>query len=217
MERKPKRVERVNHLVALPSMKKKVWLFLLLTVPLGSWCPITDIQYLRYDIFVSNNKIGEVLASKNSKGPLTTYSIQTNLSFTLLEKYDVNYQLSSSYKNNYLTESALKNIVNGDLEDDVHIKWDGTQYTGQANKKNVVLKEKIKHSIAKLYFHEPSGVERIFSEKYIDFEKLKVQPPNEYILHLGDGNKSHYKYINGICTEVNSSKSFFKILIKIRR
>jgi Tol biopolymer transport system component len=197
-------------------MKKKSWLLLLLIIPLGSWCPITDLQYLRYDIFVSNNKIGEVLASKNSKGGLITYSVQTNLSFRLLEKYDVNYQLSSSYKNNYLTESALKNIVNGKLEDDVHIKWDGQQYTGQANKKTVSFKEKIKYSIAKLYFHEPIGIERVFSEKFTDFQKIKTQNPNEYTLFLEDGSKTHYKYLNGICTEVNSNKSFFKIQIKLR-
>lgn len=198
-------------------MTKKVWYFLLLIIPLSSWCPISELQYLKYDIFVADNKIGEVLASKNTKGILTTYSVQTNLSFKVLEKYDVNYQLSSSYKNNYLIESALKNIVNGDLEDDVHLKWDGTQYTGQANKKTVRIKERIKHSIAKLYFHEPLGVERIFSEKYTDFEKLKQGQANEYVLHLGDGNKSHYKYSNGICTQVTSTKSFFKILIKLRR
>ncbi|MDB5256514.1 MAG: hypothetical protein JWM14_1209 [Chitinophagaceae bacterium] len=198
-------------------MTKKGWLLLLLIVPLGSWCPIVELQYLRYDIFVGDNKIGEVVASKNAKGTSTTYSVQTNLSFKVLETYDVNYQLSSSYKNNYLIESALKNIVNGKLEDDVHIKWDGLQYTGQANKKTIRLKERIKHSIAKLYFHEPLGVERIFSEKYTGFEKLKAEPANEYVLHLGDGNKSHYKYSNGICTEVTSTKSFFKIQIKLRR
>jgi len=197
-------------------MTKKVWLSLLLIILLSSWCPINELQYLKYDIFVADNKIGEVLASKNTKGILTTYSVQTNLSFKVLETYDVNYQLSSSYKNNYLIESALKNIVNGKLEDDVHIKWDGVQYTGQANKKAVRVKERIKHSIAKLYFHEPVGIERIFSEKYTDFEKLKSAPANEYVLHLGDGNKSHYKYSNGICTQVTSSKSFFKILIKLR-
>ena len=198
-------------------MTKKVGLSLLLIVLLSSWCPITELQYLKYDIFVSDNKIGEVLASKNSKGALTTYSIQTNLSFRLLEKYDVNYQLSSSYKNNYLIESALKNIVNGKLEDDVHIKWDGVQYSGHANKKTVSFKERIKYSIAKLYFHEPVGLDRIFSEKYTDFQKLKTSASNEYVLHLEDGNKSHYKYMNGICTEVTSSKSFFKIQIKLRR
>lgn len=198
-------------------MKKKGWLFLLLLIPLGSWCPVAELQYLRYDIFVSDNKIGEVLASKNSKGVLTTYSVQTNLSFRLLEKYDVNYQLSSSYKNNLLIESALKNIVNGKLEEDVHIKWDGAQYIGQANKKSISFKEKIKDSIAKLYFHEPAGLERVFSEKYIAFQKLKTQAASEYVLHLEDGNKSHYKYINGVCTEVTSSKSFFKIQFKLRR
>ncbi len=198
-------------------MKTKSWFLLLLVIPLSSWCPVNELQYLKYDIFVSDNKIGEVLASKNSKGVVTTYSVQTNLSFRLLEKYDVNYQLSSSYKNNYLIESALKNIVNGKLEDDVHIKWDGVQYTGQANKKSVTVKEKIKHSIAKLYFYEPTEVDRIFSEKYTDFQKMKTQSSHEYVLHLEDGNKSHYKYTNGVCTEVTSSKSFFKILIKIRR
>lgn len=198
-------------------MTKKIWLLILLSVPLGSWCPITDLQYLKYDIYVGDSKIGEVLASKNTKGALITYSVQTNLSFKVLEKYDVNYQLSSSYKNNYLLESALKNIVNGTLDDDVHIKWDGAQYVGQANKKAIRFKEKIKYSIAKLYFHEPTGVERVFSEKYVDFAKLKSGDANEYILHLGDGNKSHYKYSNGICTEVTSTKSFFKILIKLRR
>lgn len=197
-------------------MTKKVCFFLPLIIALSSWCPITELQYLRYDIFVGDNKIGEVVASKNSKGILTTYSVQTNLSFKILETYDVNYQLSSSYKNNYLIESALKNIVNGKLEDDVHIKWDGVQYTGQANKKTIRLKERIKYSIAKLYFHEPIGLERIFSEKYTAFQKLKAEA-NEYVLHLGDGNKSHYKYSNGICTEVTSTKSFFKIQIKLRR
>ncbi|MDF2455990.1 MAG: hypothetical protein K0R51_1983 [Cytophagaceae bacterium] len=198
-------------------MKTKKWFFLLLILPLGSWCPVTDLQYLKYDIFVSDNKIGEVLASKNSKGVLTTYSVQTNLSFRLLEKYDVNYQLSSSYKNNYLIESALKNIVNGKLEDDVHLKWDGVQYTGQANKKSISVKGKIKDSIAKLYFHEPGGLDRIFSEKYLDFQKIKAQGAAEYVLHLDDGNKTHYKYMNGVCVEVTSSKSFFKILFKLRR
>lgn len=209
-------MERLIHRVSF-SMKTKGWFLLLLIIPLGSWCPVTDLQYLKYDIFVSDNKIGEVLASKNSKGVLTTYSIQTNLSFRLLEKYDVNYQLSSSYKNNYLIESALKNIVNDKLEDDVHLKWDGVQYTGQANKKPISFKERIKYSIAKLYFHEPVGLERIFSEKYTDFKKLKTQAANEYVLHLEDGNKTHYKYVNGVCTEVTSNKSFFKILIKLRR
>jgi hypothetical protein len=197
-------------------MKKKALLFLVLILPLSSWCPIIERQYLTYDIFVADSRIGEVVASKNSTGALTTYSVQTNLSFKLLEKHDVNYQLSSSYKNNYLIESALKNVVNGKLEDNVHLKWDGIKYTGQANQKAFLIQEKINYSIAKIYFHEPSGVNRIFSEKYTAFEKLKHEPPHEYILHLGDGNKSHYTYANGICTEVTSTKSFLKIVIKLR-
>jgi hypothetical protein len=197
-------------------MKKKVWIILLLAIPLGSWCPVGLFQYLNYDIFVADSKIGQVIASKSTKGIVTTYSVQTNLSFKLFEQYDVNYQLSSSYKNNYLMESALKNVVNGSLEDNFYLKWDGTQYSGQANNKAIQIKEKIKNSIAKLYFQEPLGVDRIFSEKYAGFEKIKSDINNEYILQLGDGNKTKYRYANGICTEVTSNKSFFKIRIQLR-
>ncbi|MDB5273893.1 MAG: hypothetical protein JWO58_2260 [Chitinophagaceae bacterium] len=197
-------------------MKKKYWLFLILIIPLGSSRPIVEVQYHTYDIFVAENNIGKVTASKNVNGSMTTYSVQTNLSFKLLETYDVNYQLSSTYKNNYLVESALKNMVNGSLQDNVHIKWDGTQYTGQANQKNILIKEKINQSIAKLYFQEPVDVKRVFSEKYMSFENITTDTPGDYVLHLGDGNKSHYIYNNKVCTDVISTKSFFKIQFKLR-
>jgi len=197
-------------------MKKTAWIFLLLTIPLGSWIPVSHFHYLNYDIFISENKIGEMRALKNETGSVITYSIQTNIAFKVFEEYDVNYQLSSSYKNNLLIETALKNKVNGKIENNVHLKWNGTKYVGHSNGKEVSVNEKINQSIARMYFHEPVGVSKIFSEKQMQFHPLRQNKKNEYILHLEDENKSKYTYHNGICTEVNSTKSFFKVLIKLR-
>jgi hypothetical protein len=197
-------------------MKTKTCIFLLLAIPLGSWIPVPHFHYLTYDIFVAENKIGEMRALKNETGTLTTYSIQTNISFKVFEDYDVNYQLSTSYKNNMMVETALKNIVNGKSENNVHLKWNGTKYVGHNDKKVISIQEKIFLSTARLYYYEPSSSSKVFSEKMVGFQPIKINKKNEYILHLHDGNKTKYTYQNGICTEVNSTKGFFKILIKLR-
>jgi hypothetical protein len=197
-------------------MKKKAWIFLLLTIPLGSWIPIPHFHYLNYDIFVAESKIGEMRAIKNEAGPITTYSIQTTISFKVFENYDVNYQLSTSYKNNMMIETALKNIVNGKLEDNVHLKWNGSKYMGYSNQKAITLQEKVILSIARLYYYEPITTSKVFSEKFLDFQPIKLNKKNEYMLHLDDGNKSKYTYQNGICSEVSTNKGFLKISIKLR-
>ncbi len=197
-------------------MNKKACIFLLLSIPLGSWIPISNFHYLNYDIFVSENKIGELRALKNETGPVTTYSIQTTIAFKVFEEYDINYQLSTSYKNNQLIETSLKNRVNGSVENDVYLKWNGTKYQGHNNKTPVILESKIHNSIARLYFHEPIGVTKVFSEKLMKFQPLRANRKNEYVLNLEDENRSKYTYRNGICTEVNSNKSFLKVLIKLR-
>lgn len=197
-------------------MYKKSLIFLLLAIPLGSWMPIPQFNTLSYDILISNNKIGEMRAVRHENGVWSTYAVHTNISFRLFEQYDINYQLSSSYKNKLMIESVLKNIVNGSTENNVHLKWDGTKYQGQNNGKAISINEEIYQSIARLYFHEPSGINKVFSEKFSDFQNIKTNTKSEYILELNDGNKSKYTYINGICSEVHSSKNMFKITFKLR-
>jgi hypothetical protein len=197
-------------------MKMKAFIFLLLAIPLGSWIPVPNFNTLNYDILVSDTKIGEMRAIKNERGAWATYSIHTNISFRVFESYDINYQLSSSYKNNVMMETVLKNIVNGATENNMHLKWDGTKYQGHNNADKISVSEKIRYSTARMYFHEPLGIEKVFSEKFVVFQPLRINRKNEYILHLEDGNKSKYTYVNGICTEVHTSKNLVKINIKLR-
>ena len=197
-------------------MKLKACIFLLLTLPLGSWIPIPKLNTLKYDILISDNKVGELRAIKNERSGWSTYSIQTNLSFRVFEPYDINYQLSSSYKGTVMMETSMKNIVNGTVENNVHLKWDGTKYNGYNNNEKISILQKIYHSTARLYFHEPVGVDKVFSEKFVVFQALKANRKNEYILNLEDGNKSKYTYLKGICTEISTNKGLFKITIKLR-
>jgi hypothetical protein len=199
---------------------KKIKLYIILITCLSSfssWVPSPEFHYLNYDIFIADdNKIGEMRAIKSISGNVINYSVQTKISFRVFQSYDINYQLSSSYKNDQLVETVLKNVVNGKLENNVKLIWNGEKYIGTNNNKPYEIKERIKISTAYLYFHEPKVATKVFSDKFSEFNHIESEGNGIYTLHLSDGNKSKYTYKNGICQEATTVKNFVKIKLKLR-
>jgi len=112
---------------------------------------------------------------------------------------DLKYKLNCTYKNDELLYSSVTTYVNGAIHSTSKTEKNGAYYTLTKNGHPSKYLNKITFSGALLYYHEPKGLTKIFSE-FDNLDKpVKSIGINEYqITNPKNGYLSEYTYKNGI-------------------
>ena len=175
-------------------------------------------SYLRYDVEMQGKVIGWMTSSKTISPDNTEikFIIQSKVNVAVFSKFEVDYSLESTFKNNFLQFSRLVNVINRDTENYTRVHWDGIRYnTWDRNDNKYINAQKIIFSIGCIYFKEPVGLSNLFSEKYLTFCPI-IKEGDYYVASFPDGNKTVYKYQNGICVWAESRQKLFKIVFRLK-
>ncbi|MBC7451871.1 MAG: hypothetical protein H7259_10315, partial [Cytophagales bacterium] len=178
----------------------------------------TSFYYLKYDVEIQGKVAGWMTSTKtvSSDKSEIKFLIDSKVEVDFLTKIDVRYNLESIFKNNFLNISRLVNIVNKDTQTYTRLQWDGIRYqTWNKDKSEYINAQKIVYSIGCLYFKEPVGLTTLFSEKYLAFCPI-TKNGEYYTVSFPDGNKSIYKYQNGICVWVEAKQKLYKIIFRLK-
>jgi len=160
-----------------------------------------------YDIELFGKKIGQTIVERNDKGNgeinyKLNSSSEVNILFTH-KSSEMNFDIH--YKDGKLLSSYCKNVKD-DVTEIVSIAWNGTKYIIKKGEEVLQLTQPLDFSAIQLYFLEPKGKTKIFSERIGEFCNFVKTAEGVYQCKLNNGVTNIYKYRNGILYELEISK-----------
>lgn len=164
-------------------------------------------QTLLYDVVLFGKKIGASTIERidNGNGEVR-YKLSSQSSYNnFLVNRTSQMQFDVVYRNGKLFSAYCKNVKN-EITEITTVLWDGMKYVISKGEETLQVNQLIDFSAIQLYFSEPAGRTRIFSERlgaYCTFEK---EGNGEYICELENGVDNIYRYRNGVLYELEMSK-----------
>lgn len=158
-----------------------------------------DIEKRTYDITAAGIRIGEMIATRETKDNYTFYSLHSKVSFWFFVRVQVDYSVTSKYKNNHLISSTvITNSNKGNFkstvqwnEDHYNVKVDGYKYTNIAP-----IKDSIQYNSARFYFEYPSGISTILADNYGIMVPADKIENDVYSVNV-QGNKNRFFFKGG--------------------
>ena len=170
-----------------------------------------------YDVELFGKKIGSTTVERIDKGNgEIEYKLDSRSEVNILFTHKTStMNMNAVYKNGQLISSYVKNVKD-DVTEIVTILWDGARYIIKKGEETLELKQAVDFSNSLLYFIEPTGRTRIFSERLGQFCGFKTVSPGVYECKLDNGVDNIYRYKNGLLVELEMSKgaSVFMKLVK---
>ena len=174
-------------------------------------------QALTYDVIVHNRSIGQLNVTKSPTTTGVQYRVNADVAVWMLGEKRMITRFTSTYRDNLLTESSFNDKLNGRTKHDALVRWDGNGYQVRVNNaSSTIANRRATYSGASLYDSEPVGVRELFSERYGRFCPLRPVASHAYELTLPDGKKNYYRYVNGVCREVEVEQPLFTIYFRLR-
>ncbi len=164
-------------------------------------------QKHKYDVELFGKKIGETIVERIDKGngevEFKLYSnSEVNILFThktSLMNFDI------VYKDGKLFSGYVKNVKDG-VTEIVTLTWQGTKYVIKKGEEILNFNQLLDFSSIQLYFVEPKGKTRIFSERMGQLCNFVKTAEGVYECKLANGVTNIYKYRNGRLYELEISK-----------
>jgi hypothetical protein len=189
----------------------------LIYISILSWFVGSPPQALTYDVIVHNRSIGQLNVTKVPTTTGVQYRVNADVAVRLFGEKRMITRFTSTYRNNLLTESSFNDQLNGRTKHDALVRWDGSRYHIRVNDaSSIIANRRATYSAASLYDREPVGVSELFSERHGRFCSLRSVATHAYELTLPDGKKNYYRYVNGVCREVEVEQPLFTVFFRLR-
>jgi len=165
---------------------------------------ILNAQTLTYEIVSGNSHLGELIVThtENKENQTLKINIVSNVVFDLFKTINLKYELNTVFNAGKFYYSSVIIYINGKEHSSTITEQKDEYYTISKNGKSTLYLKNITYSGALLYFKEPIGILKIFSE-FDGFEKqVKRLEVNHYqVINSKNGQKSEYYYHEGILQE----------------
>lgn len=167
---------------------------------------------LKYNIQLKDELIGILNVKRMIQGAKISYLLDSKIQIQRVMTFDISYNLVSSYDNGKLVHSNNRQTTNARINVNTTTQWDGSKYLVTTENDRKILKEKlIDYSLAMLYFNEPIGKTKVWSDSFGKFLNIKADGIHRYELQLPEGKKNYYNYVHGICSMVETEQVFTKV------
>ncbi len=169
-------------------------------------------QKLTFEVYKGKEVIGSLEAWKHSEGANSTFALQQQVSPFSAQSFS----LTANYENGKLVSAISRNLFEDEVQTSTSVKWDGETYHVLQDATYTALDSgPAPISTASLYFHEPSGKKRVFSETDGKFLSLKQFSDHTYGYQLPNGDKHYFTYENGACVEVKWVQPLRTVIYKL--
>lgn len=156
-----------------------------------------EIEKRTYDITAAGIRIGEMVATRETKDNYIYYTLHSKVSFWFFIRVQVDYSVTSKYKNNHLlTSMVITNSNKGNFKSTV--QWSGDHYNvkvdGYKYKNDTSIKDSIEYNSARFYFEYPKGISTILADNYGIMVPADNIEENVYSVNVqGDKNRFFFK------------------------
>jgi len=178
--------------------------------------PDSSAQFSTFTIFKGDTEIGEIKAFlEETDNNLVKYTVESEVNFWVIWRYNRTSDLIATYKDDMLETSYSKIILNDDIKEFTKLKKEGEAYNCfKYPNLSFQTKPGVNFSVAKLYFEEPVGISRVYSEKYLTYAELEPQGDHTYKLILPGGKINYYTYQNQELVEVLVHRNWFNLAFR---
>jgi len=169
-----------------------LFLFIILSIHCNS-------QTMNYKITSKETTIGNLSVKRTADNNTVQIEVLSEIEVKLFITIDIKYKLNSTYKNNELFFSSVTTYVNDKVNSITTTKKNEEYYSVTKDEHSTKYLNEIKISDALLYFVEPKGMTKLFSEFDGISKSIKKIGKNKYqIRNPKNGNVGEYQYKNGI-------------------
>lgn len=197
-------------------MKKAFYLFVVLVISLLSNA-YAQTETLAFDIIHSGKPLGTLDAKKVIDGDITTYTSHTDIEYHMMMIIKIIYDYNVVYEKDALSNATVHITVHGHEKTNVKTVKNGSSYDFYSDgDKEKEFKKIITNSIEKLFFVEPVGITKLYSEEHGEYHTLKKVGGHAYLKTTPSGHESTYYYKNGalIKSDVDAGIIAFSIILK---
>lgn len=169
-------------------------------------------QNYQYAVKLRGKEIGTIQATATADGDKLIYQVNSNTSVSMLYKLTYTSSIEAIYKSDELQKASSISYQNGKIKDNRKVRKTEAGYSIiSAANEETKYKLPIRHSVAQLYFKEPVGVNRTFSETQGAFCNLTNMSNHVYKLEVADGDVNYYHYANGKLQKVIVDRSVYDL------
>ncbi len=177
-----------------------------------------SITKRNYDISVAGIHVGNLVATRETDGNFTTYTLSSDASIYVLKTYRIKDDLKAVYKNNILQYATVQS-TEGKKNYYSTISWNKDHYdiaiNGYKFQYQGSLSIPIDYSVAKIYFEDPPLHGQVFSEDYGVFSNITVVKPHvDQLVFLGKTDKFYYANGYMVRAEMHSAIKDFIISLQ---
>ena len=190
---------------------------ILLLLLFCSFASTVSAQKQNYDVELFGKKIGSTVVERIDKGNgELQYKMNSNSEVNILFTHKTSsMNFDVVYKDGKLFSSYCKNVKDG-VTEIVTIAWEGTRYIIKKGSEVLQMNQLVDFSAIQLYFNEPKGKAKIFSERLGQFCSFIKTAEGEYECKLANGVSNIYRYKNGVLYELEMSKGA-SVFMKLSR
>lgn len=172
-----------------------------------------------YLIDYRGRTIGKLYASQTESGGERNTLISSVTTLQLFKHYRVSTKIQNSYEGQLLLYSRTERITgsSGDNLSTVTKKKDGRYIITRKDGDAILNVSAIHYSVSDLYFREPAGVERVYSETHGRFLALAKTAKDIYMLTLPDGKQNYYYYSDGRLWLVEAVTALGKVSFRLEK
>lgn len=174
-------------------------------------------QTIQYDVVKGSRNLGSMEVKRNVIGKSTHFKVESNVEIRVLLTFKIYYFLEEFFENGFLKKGNAHNTLNEKVQKQSVVLGDDERYVINLNGNVHQLNESnVNFSIPHLYYNEPIGKEKIFSQQFAGYLPIRKIADRTYEVESDDG-ANVYKYDeSGRCVEVKVSRTFatFYFLIK---
>ena len=182
------------------------------------WCLFWSFQFYgqkhHFSVHRGGKEIGEITATLKESLNTKTYKIQSDVSFHVLwKRYRRKTSNTVTYRNESLETSYSGIYMNNEMVDSSTIEQDINDYHAFKfpDDRFVVNNVDLRFTTAKLYFQEPLGVKRVYSERFLKYCPIEAQGDSRYKLHLPDKKVNYYTYKDDQLIAVLVERTWFNL------
>jgi len=175
-------------------------------------------QEVLFDVIYKDEKVGVLHAqeTKTESKSFKLLTIETNTTFLFIPIH-MESEVTTTQKNGILTEgTAYRNASRKSNDVIATVTKIGYKlYQRERNGvKDKIRNQRITYCVVDLYFKEPLGVTKVFSNMYAQMPELKRMDNGQYQLITPDNNNSLYSYKNGKLISIGVDTFVGKVISK---
>jgi hypothetical protein len=168
---------------------------------------VLSAQKRSYDVELFGKKIGQTTVERIDKGNgVVQFKLSSSSDVNILFTHKTSVMVFDiTYKDGKLFSSYCKNVKD-DVTEIVTLTWENTKYVIKKGEEVLQLNQRVDYSAIQLYFSEPIGRTKIFSERLGEFCNFVKKSEGVYECKMANGVTNIYRYRNGILYELEMSK-----------